>query len=168
MMTSHAWNQLTLNARRVLDRLLIEHMNHAGTCNGQLVVTYDDFEALGIRRNSIKPAINLAKKLGFLKIIRPGRGGKGPSRLPTIYALTWLPIGDSPPTNDWKRAGPEVSLPSQNIKSSNDSDTGKCGLKPAGRRRMGIDIDTEKAPESILENLVFEQTLNDSVGETTA
>jgi len=36
---------ITAPARRVVDRIAIEHMNHAGTKNGELAVTFDNFEA---------------------------------------------------------------------------------------------------------------------------
>jgi hypothetical protein len=61
MMESPAWRALGtcegVNERRVVERLMLEHMAHAGTENGNLVVTYRDFEAYGVRYKSIKTAI---------------------------------------------------------------------------------------------------------------
>ena len=111
MMESEAWRALNLPARKLIDRLLIEHMAHAGTQNGNLVVLYDDFAAFGIRRQSVKGAIDLAVSLGFVKVIIEG-GRKKPS----IYALTWLPTGESPPVNTWKRVSRSLSDTTQDIK----------------------------------------------------
>ena len=44
MIKSPAWSVLSLSARRVLDRIEIEHADHGGNDNGRLPVTYDDFE----------------------------------------------------------------------------------------------------------------------------
>jgi hypothetical protein len=51
MRSSPAWLALPDNARRVLDRLELEHMQHGGAENGVLVVTFDDFERHGIVAN---------------------------------------------------------------------------------------------------------------------
>ena len=68
LMESPAWGALTAPARRVVDRILIEHMHHAGTENGELVVTFDNFEAFGVPRHSAKRAIAVAVALGFIDI----------------------------------------------------------------------------------------------------
>jgi hypothetical protein len=41
MIKSPAWSVLSLSARRVLDRIEIEHADHGGYDNGKLPVTYD-------------------------------------------------------------------------------------------------------------------------------
>ena len=43
-LASQAWREMPLAARRVVERVAIEHMNHGGTLNGSLIVTYNDFE----------------------------------------------------------------------------------------------------------------------------
>src|SRR5829696_1304072 len=53
--TSPAWRALPDNARRVLDRLELEHMQHAGGRNGTLICTFDDFAKNGIRRKKCRP-----------------------------------------------------------------------------------------------------------------
>ena len=55
MVESPAMRALSLAARKALDRIEIEHMNHGGAQNGQLPVTYRDFEAWGIRRTASPP-----------------------------------------------------------------------------------------------------------------
>jgi len=43
MLESPAWRAMDmLAARRVVERIILEHMAHAGTENGNLIVTYAD------------------------------------------------------------------------------------------------------------------------------
>ena len=103
MMESPAWSALTAPARRVIDRILIEHMHHAGTENGELVVTFDNFEAIGVPRHSAKCAIAVAVALGFIDITFKGVRSHGAARRPSKYAITWLPQNDgTPASNRWK------------------------------------------------------------------
>jgi hypothetical protein len=126
MLESPAWQSLSLVARRVIDRIILEHMAHAGTENGNLVVTYKHFTNFGIRHSSISGAIQEAVERGFVIITEKGRASTGPNRWPTRYALGWLPLKDgTPATNRWKAwtkrrsAGP---IPG-NIESSTETGT---------------------------------------------
>jgi hypothetical protein len=92
LLQSPAWKALTLSARRVLDRILIEHMQHGGQENGKLAVTYDDFEAYGIHRHAIGPAIRECDALGLLRITRRGRAGNAEHRASHLFRLTFLPF----------------------------------------------------------------------------
>jgi hypothetical protein len=84
-------------------RVALEHMAHGGTENGNLVVTYDDFERAGIRRMSIKQALAEVTGTGLVLITERGRPSVGVDRWPTRYALGWLPLHDgSAPSNRWK------------------------------------------------------------------
>src|SRR5215218_3524336 len=87
---SPAWRALPDNARRVLDRLELEHMQHAGERNGTLVCTFDDFAKNGIRRRSVSLAIRQSEVLGFLETTRKGGLGKGKTHLPSQYRLTYV------------------------------------------------------------------------------
>lgn len=89
MLLSPAWRALSLSARRVIDRLSIELMNHGGADNGCLPVTYDDFEKYGIHRHSIAPAIREAVALGFIEITKEGRAGNAEWRRPHLFRLTF-------------------------------------------------------------------------------
>ena len=103
MLECPAWIALTAPARRIIDRIVIEHMHHAGSMNGELIVTYDDFEKYGISRKAIRTAIDIAQALGFIEVTFPGVRSHGAARRPSQYALTWLPqIDGSDPTNRWK------------------------------------------------------------------
>lgn len=105
MLESPAWAAMTLNARRILDRLCIENRAHAGTANGSLCVTYDEFMTFGIpSRNAVAAALRVAVALGFVDVTFRGRRSYGGSRLASCYALTWLDqAGAGQRTNRWKR-----------------------------------------------------------------
>ena len=103
MMESEAWRAMSGNARLVVDRIKIEHMHHGGTENGNLPVTYDNFEDYGVRRKSISQAIKQAQALGFIDVIEKGQKSYGASRRPALYGLTSLPRSDrTPASNRWK------------------------------------------------------------------
>ena len=88
MIRSPAWSVLSLSARRVLDRIEIEHAYHGGNENGRLPVTYDDFECYGIHRHSIAAAIRETVALGFAEITERGRAGNAEFRSPHKFRLT--------------------------------------------------------------------------------
>ena len=103
MIESPAWSVLSLSARRVLDRIEIEHAHHGGNDNGRLPVTYDDFECYGIHRHSIAAAIRETEALGFVEITERGRAGNAEFRSPHKFRLTYFRVGRAPPTNEWQR-----------------------------------------------------------------
>ncbi len=103
LLESEAWRSLSHAGMGVVFRVMLEHMAHAGTENGNLVVTYDDFVKFGIRRQSINAAIREAIERGFIIVTVQGRASVGEARWPNRYALTWLPLKDgAPATNRWK------------------------------------------------------------------
>jgi hypothetical protein len=107
---SDAWSAMPLCARRVVERVMIEHMQHGGKDNGSLPVTYDDFQAYGIRRASIKQGISISQELGWIDIVQPGLRGHGIARRATRYGLTWLPRSDWTPASDrWRAVTPEAA-----------------------------------------------------------
>jgi hypothetical protein len=102
---SSAWLALPDNARRILDRLEIEHMRHGGAENGTLPCTYSDFVLHGLRRASVSLAIRQCVALGFLEITQ--RGGRSISefRNPSRYRLTYTNGRgmSSIVSDEWKR-----------------------------------------------------------------
>lgn len=109
MLASPAWRKMTGVAKTVLERVMIEHMEHAGTMNGELVITYDDFVDFGIRRRSIREAIDVAKALGFLDVVIEGKRSYGNARRPTEYGLTWMGRNRMPPSNRWQKLDMEAA-----------------------------------------------------------
>lgn len=103
MMESAAWWGMSDAAWRLMCRVGIEHCNHGGTQNGDLPVTYDDFERYGVRRKSVRRAVQELVALGWIDVVSPGRAGQGVGRCAARYAMTWLPTVDGAPgTKRWK------------------------------------------------------------------
>src|SRR6266404_5170448 len=104
MLESYAYRVLSLSARRVLDRIEIELARHGGNDNGNLTVTYSDFEEYGIDRHSIRPAIQEAMALGFIEITQCGTAGNREFRSPNKFRLTYRPAkgiqGDG--SHEWR------------------------------------------------------------------
>lgn len=96
MVASEAWLSLTINGRRLLDFLMLEHMRHGAKANGKLVAPRVQLAQFGIGRRFISGAIDEVEKLGFVD------AKHGTGRTPNTYALTWLPLFDgTEPTNRW-------------------------------------------------------------------
>ena len=94
MLRSPAFRVLSLTAHRILFRLGIELADHGGRDNGDLPVTFTDFEQFGVGdRHMIGPAIREIIALGFVELTKPGRSGNGAHRMPNRFRLTYLPHG---------------------------------------------------------------------------
>lgn len=117
MMRSDAWRDMSINARRVLDLLEIEHLNHGGYENGNLVITYNHFVAGGIRRASIFATIAELERLGWIEVSRGGYRGfarSWPHRFRLTHRRTRVrpEIGASylvEATHDWRQYCSEKS-----------------------------------------------------------
>jgi hypothetical protein len=97
LVTSHAWRAASINARRLLDFLMAEHLAHGGKANGQLKAPRQQLKRFGIGARHISGAINEAEELGLIECHRGGM------RVATEYALTWMPLHDkTPPTERWR------------------------------------------------------------------
>ncbi|MBW3097730.1 hypothetical protein [Pseudohoeflea coraliihabitans] len=98
---SVAFGALSRSAIMALMRLLLEHMAHAGTMNGRLVVTHRQFADYGIRQASVAGAIRELEYFGFIDVER-GRAYRG-QREPSIFRLTcYADHMGAPATNRWK------------------------------------------------------------------
>lgn len=111
LITSPAWRARTISARRLVEYLELEHLNHAGTMNGLLGATYGQLEAWGIGRRLINAAIREAEALGLVEVRRGGRASYAKDN-PTRFRLTYLPdrnvdefgkVYYGTGTNEWKR-----------------------------------------------------------------
>jgi len=109
LMESPAWGALTLAAIRVLERLEIELMKHAGKNNGRLIVTYDQFVEYGVRRMSIASAIKLLVDVGLLEVPRKGWRSAGRDRRPAMYRITYYAANGEPASDEWKSYRPSVA-----------------------------------------------------------
>jgi hypothetical protein len=101
MMEAPAYEVLSLGAHRILARLEIERAHHGGNDNGKLPVTYSQFEEYGVHRHAIAPAIRELCALGFIEVTEPGRAGNAEWRRPNLFRLTYYPVGNAKPTNEW-------------------------------------------------------------------
>jgi hypothetical protein len=102
MIQSPAYRVLSLTARRCLDRIEIEHMQHGGRENGKLPVTYEHFMEYGIDGHAIAPALRELEALGLIEITEHGTAGTGEHRAPNQFRLTYI-HADWKPTNEWRR-----------------------------------------------------------------
>jgi len=98
MLESYAYQGLGINARRVLDFLMVEHMCHAGTENGRLLAPYKQLVKFGVAKSEICAAIDELEAFGFIDISRGMRlGGRSQA---SRYRLTWLLTAQGEPASD--------------------------------------------------------------------
>ena len=106
MLYSPVYQALSINARKVLDALTVEHIRHARQENGNLMALYDDLAAppFHVSRRLISAALAELEAGGFVAVARKGRMENG-KRQPTRYRLTMYAVlhDESAPTNDWRR-----------------------------------------------------------------
>ena len=111
LLRSEAWRGRSIRAVRILDRLELEHLAHAGKENGFLSVTHRQFVECHLSSNDVKPGIEECVARGLLIVTHQG-GYSGSARdNPSRYQLTYLPWKLIPatgppqyldPTHDWK------------------------------------------------------------------
>src|SRR4051812_25955695 len=58
ILESCAWRALSHAGQKIVFRVILEHLAHGGSQNGDLPVTYRDFEHYGVGSNSIYPALS--------------------------------------------------------------------------------------------------------------
>lgn len=101
LLDSPAWGAMSINCRRLIDFLLIEHMNHAGRQNGVLKATYEQLVAFGLTRSEIFSAITEAELFGLIEVEHGGRWNR--TNQPSTFRLTFYADREgNPPTNRWK------------------------------------------------------------------
>jgi len=96
LLESTVWHSLSIHARRLIDFLLIEHIRHGGRENGRLLAPRRQLIAFGIHAHFVSAAIEEAEHVGLVDCKR------SVGRAPNTYGLTWLPLGDDPPTHRWR------------------------------------------------------------------
>jgi hypothetical protein len=107
VMESPEWRGLAINARRVMDRLLIENARHQRRNNGSLRVSYGQFVDHGVGRRLVKQSIMELVKAGFLTVSqRIQDGGWSP---PNVYRITFLGTLNGPRTWNPKARLPEAA-----------------------------------------------------------
>lgn len=107
MTASDAWRCRSINVARLIDFLEIEHMNHAGTENGNLIATHSQLMRWGIGNRYIRVTIDEAKFLGLIRVRHGGRyAGRNDANRFTLTYLAQKPDQECfliEPSNEWKR-----------------------------------------------------------------
>lgn len=87
VMESRAWRALSINARRVMDRLLLESFCHMGVDNGKLRVSVRQFAECGVAMRFAKGAIAELESAGLIAVTKGvARGSLVP---PNLYRITF-------------------------------------------------------------------------------
>jgi hypothetical protein len=122
---SDAWRSAGINARRVIDFLLLEHMRHGGQANGRLKAPHRQLEVFGIGARYVTEAIRETEELGLVD------SSHRRQRVASTYALTWLPLYDgTPATNRWKTYHNPFLKPFSELRPKGQPTQGKAELPP--------------------------------------
>ena len=145
---SPAWRAQSRTAVKIVNFLMIEHMNHAGTENGNLKAPYDHLVTFGCSRRLLKEAISELQFLGLVEVTTKGGRWAGTNQ-PSSYRLTWLTDRDNrPPTNEWEHVTEEaVAEWCRNRRSRR-----KARRNRAGKQNHGSRSGTTVVPHSELPN----------------
>lgn len=170
LLESPAWRGMSVNTRKLIDFLLIEHASHAGWNNGRLRATYDQLEGHGLTRRNIRYAIAEAEALGLARQV-----GSSARRVPNVYRLTFYSTifedrmsGDWA-TNDWR------SITDEDVRSLREDQRAEreANAKRRGRRsnqnqnpseQRHTDLVRKKAPQGRSESTDEAQISGDSKG----
>jgi len=110
---SPVYRVMSLTGHRILACMEIEYMRHAGTTNGELVMTHATLHDYGIHPKAIPLGLREAEGLGLIERTRQGRGGNAAYRTATMFRLTYLPTWklngsaheSTPATDEWRQLG---------------------------------------------------------------
>ena len=87
LLEGDAWRGLGINARRLLDFLMIEHLRHGGKHNGYLLAPQRQLYEFGIGAHFVTAAIDEVERAGLVTCER------GAGKRPSYYGLTWISPG---------------------------------------------------------------------------
>jgi hypothetical protein len=150
---SDAWRSAGINAHRVIDFLLLEHMRHGGQANGRLKAPHRQLEVFGIGARYVTEAIRETEKLGLVD------SNHRRQRVASTYALTWLPLYDgTPATNRWQTYHNPFLKPLSEPRPKGQPSHGKAELPPKGMANdVGLPVkgrtDVEICPPRGRQNL---------------
>lgn len=133
LLASPAWRAQSIHCRRLVDFLLIEYLNHAGTENGNLKATYRQLRESGISGRFIPGAIREAEELGLVRCEHGGRWTM--TNQPNIFSLTFYPDNrENCATNDWKGITDEnvEAWKKRRKKQNRPTQTGTTVIPPYG------------------------------------
>jgi hypothetical protein len=103
---SAALAAVSLGARRILDRLIVEHLTHYGKANGRLIVPYGRLAVhAGVDKSDVSSALAELVDVGLIGI-QHGQWSTSTKRFPNRYRLTFFAAEGAAPTHEWKRFEP--------------------------------------------------------------
>lgn len=112
LLYSYAWHSMGINERRLMEFLIIEHSNHAGVENGNLIATYDQLHEFGLNRAYVSQSTEEARRKGLIFVEKRGRESYNKSYC-NRYTLTFFKAKYydnknktfyyAEPTNNWKK-----------------------------------------------------------------
>ncbi len=106
---SPSWRHRPVPLIRILERIEVEHLRHAGKQNGQLTVAYEQLVACGVSRRVIAPALECGVRLGLIEV-RQTHEMVSNIKSPNLYRLTYVPETDRrAPTDEWARVTEEAA-----------------------------------------------------------
>jgi len=149
MRESPAWQVMSGRARKMLDRIELEHLRHGGVENGRLKVTFDDFVRAGVRRQDIPRTEAELIALGFIERRFEGRKAWGNAKgQPAEFRLCHLCVRSAddiePPKNAWAQF---ETLEEARQAVTEALAAEKAFRKPARLSSENIDSRAETAPE---------------------
>ena len=105
LLESPALRVLSRAAHLALIQIEIELRRHAGRCNGELIVTKQQFVEFGLHHHAVAPALRELQALNIIGI-KHGRGGNAEFWQPNRFLLNYLcgaADAHDQITNAWKR-----------------------------------------------------------------
>jgi len=151
LLESFAWRAASGGARLVIYRVMLEHLAHAGTRNGDLEVRKVDFIAYGVDNAGVAPAQREACALGILILTKRGRAGNAEHRASHRWALAFIKDKHGAMySTGWKRfeSLEEAKRIAKKARAEKDSTAVKMGKQRAHRRRKVIAFpQAEKMPK---------------------
>lgn len=131
-----AYRTLSVNARKCLDRLIIEHIGHARLENGRLIVTHEQFIDYGVTGEYVGDALDELAYKGLIKAER-GKAGNGTAH-PTVFTLTFDGTHDGgKASNEWKKfTMAEARLWSEVVRQQRATLRAKVGRKNKSSLRV--------------------------------
>lgn len=118
LLKSYSWRYKSVLVTKLIDFLLIEHLEHAGTENGNLIATHKQLNKYGIGKQYINLTINEAEELGLIVCDRGMRKNVCDS-YPNKFRLTFLNSCEfdnfnrlvyKSPTKEWKYISEEKAI----------------------------------------------------------
>jgi hypothetical protein len=90
LIASAAWRGQSTHCRKLIDFLILEHLNHGGSENGNLAAPYNQLVSFGLGRRFIAEAIREADARRLIEVQRSGKRNQVLDHV-SRYRLTWLP-----------------------------------------------------------------------------